>query len=47
METLMSIWKLFKAIVIVAFRFSIFVAMVVGFIGYCKEEKAKERYYEK
>lgn len=38
METLMSILGVLKATIIVLFKFSIFIAMLVGFIEYCKEE---------
>lgn len=43
METLMSILGVLKAMAIVSFKFSIFIAMIVGFIEYCKEEKINGR----
>lgn len=43
MEILMSVLEVLKAIVIISFKFSILVTMVVGFVEYCKEEKNNGR----
>lgn len=43
METLMSILGVLKAMVIVSFKFSVLITMIIGFTVYCKEGKSNGR----